>query len=161
MISMKRYIYAYIPQNVEAVCNEVQIQVSAQCAWQIVSNFQRFDLFIDGLEEKNISIIGTGEGQIRRKDFSDGRFVIDQLSYVNHESMNIQFNILYSSPDFKIRNLWEHIYVKHINSDSCIVGWEMVGEPQPNTSQAVLNNFLDQLTKQSLQNIKAASLAKR
>lgn len=148
---MQRKIFAEIP-TATSVMGTIEINTPADKVWALVGDYQRYAEFVEGMANTEI-LAGEGVGQLRKKVFLDGRYVVDQLSYLNDQTYHIEFNIIYADPQFEIRNLWDLIQVESIDDNTCRVTWEIAGEPLAPRTQDDLDNFLKALLEKSLINI--------
>lgn len=131
----------------------VDLPVPARRAWSVVGDFAGFNQFITGLER--IEMTGEGVRSLRKKSFSDGNIVVEQLNTHDDKSMTMTWSLIYTT--FDIGNLWAAMRVVPRGNQECTVTWDIVGEPWTRSPDAHRNfvSFIDGFLEMAMANLRA------
>ncbi len=145
-----RFTLIAVPDT-DTVSTSIDINTSAEKAWELVGNFAGFDRFIDGLNR--IEMTHEGVRSVRKKFFDDTHVVLEQLNSIDNDAMIMTWTLIYTSLD--INNLWSSMRVEKISDNSCRVIWDIAGEPYTeDTSQEEFDKFLSGFATAALTNVK-------
>ncbi len=137
--------------NTLTVSTSVKLNVPALDAWLMVGDFSGFNKFVPGLT--HIEMTGEGVRSVRKKHFEDGNVVIEQLNTIDADEMIMSWSLIYTSLD--IKNLWSSMRVQSDGNDSCVVIWDIAGEPlSEDTAQNDFNEFLSNFATASMDEVK-------
>lgn len=128
---------------------EIFLDSDARDVWGVVGDFHGFHKFITGLE--SIERIGEGVRCLRKKNFSDGNVVVEQLNSIDDESMRMTWSMIYTS--FDIGNLWSRMSVFDVEGGRSRVVWEIVGEPYTGTREEYAQ-FIDDFLEMAMSNLR-------
>lgn len=127
------------------VTSAVAISMDARSVWAVVGNFGGFQAFIPALDSTDVT--GSGPGAVRKKQFKDGNFAVEQLNSYDDEALSMTWTLIHTS--LPVGNLWAAMTVEPTSDDSCIATWTIVADPLTGSAdplsafKAFLQGFAD------------------
>ncbi|MHC8303595.1 SRPBCC family protein [Pseudomonas sp. PB3P13] len=112
------------PQGCQVV-SSVEVPAGASKVWAIVGNFAGFDAFIPALS--HIEMTGEGVSSLRKKFFSDGNLVVEQLNSRDDQALNMTWSTIYNT--LGVANLWAAMSVEPLSADTSRATWTIIAEP--------------------------------
>ena len=132
------------------VCS-VDVPADAAQVWAVVGDFAGFNRFIPALS--HIEMTGEGVSSLRKKFFSDGNLVVEQLNSRDDQARSMTWTTIYNT--LGVANLWAAMTVEVLGEGKSRATWTIIAEPAQGGAEALpgFKDFVQGFADDAMNNV--------